>query len=259
MMRVSVETISPVNLPSIRTLPSNRSFPSKELPFPSRAFSSLGRAPPPAAPHPHPPAPPSAPPPPPPPPPKAVGPCPTSSLRIAIGDLAGKERSLVADHVALWRIYGRLPALRTGCRRATCRTKKGDVSQAHAAWERRSSHRLLLDVRGRLARARRIDLNLDLTRLRLGPLGQPDAEDAILALGGDVLGVDGRRKREAALESAVGALDPLVPVLRLGLLELALAAQGQRVVLDVEIDLGSLDFGQLDLEGHAIGVLEDID
>src|SRR4051812_11139336 len=114
MMRVSLETISPVNLPSIRTLPSNRSFPSKELPFPSRAFSSLGRAPPPAAP-----------PPPPPPPPKVVGPCPTSSLRIAIGDLAGKERFLVADHAALWRIYGRLPALRTGCRRATCRTKKG--------------------------------------------------------------------------------------------------------------------------------------
>src|SRR3954471_2927897 len=42
----------------------------------------------------------------------------------------GKRAVLVADHVALWRIYGCLPALRTGCRQATCRTKKGDVSRS---------------------------------------------------------------------------------------------------------------------------------
>src|SRR5882672_267080 len=64
IMSVSVETISPVNLPSMRTVPSNSSLPSNALPLPSRAFSSPGR---PAA---------AA--------PIAVGPFSTSSLRIAM-------------------------------------------------------------------------------------------------------------------------------------------------------------------------------
>src|SRR6266849_4128095 len=64
IMSVSVETISPVNLPSMRTVPSNSSLPSNALPLPSRAFNSPGAR---AAAD-----------------PIAVGPFSTSSLRIAM-------------------------------------------------------------------------------------------------------------------------------------------------------------------------------
>src|SRR5207248_1912560 len=119
--------------------------------------------------------------------------------------------------------------------------------------------KLLLLDRGWLAGARRLHLDLDLPRLRLRALREPDAEDAVLAFRGDVLRVDGGRQREAALERAVGALDALVAVLARRLLELALAAHGEGVVLDVQVDVVRVDLGQLDLQGDAVGVLEHVD
>ena len=101
--------------------------------------------------------------------------------------------------------------------------------------------------------------DLDLLRLRLGRLGDGDGQDAVVELGLDGVLVHPGRQAERAREGAVGPLDPVVVVLRLVLLELALALEGEDVVLDGDLDLLLRDTGQLGL--HLVGVrgLEDVD
>src|SRR5438477_10556810 len=82
----------------------------------------------------------------------------------------------------------------------------------------------------------RVGLHLDLPRLRLRLLGKEDAQHAIAALRGDVPHLHCRGQREAAAEAAVGPLDTVIPLLLVGVLELALAAQVQRVALELDVD-----------------------
>src|SRR5438067_2841369 len=104
----------------------------------------------------------------------------------------------------------------------------------------------------------RIDLHLDLARLRLALLGQEDAQHAVAALRGDVAQLHCRGQREAAAEGAVVALDAVIVLPLVGVLELALAAQRQRVALELDVDVVGVDLGQLDLQGDALFVFENV-
>src|SRR4051812_2505628 len=64
----------------------------------------------------------------------------------------------------------------------------------------------------------RIDLHLDLPRLRLILLGQEDAQHAVAALRGDVAQLHCRGQREAAAEGAVVALDAVIVLPLVGVL-----------------------------------------
>src|SRR5438132_1821421 len=112
---------------------------------------------------------------------------------------------------------------------------------------------------GRRLRVLRRGRDLDLPRLRLGPLGQEHPQHAVLRLGRDVLHIHGARQRERPAERAVGALDAVIPVALVLVLQLALALEGERVALDLDLDVLRLDFRQLRLQGDAFGILEDVD
>src|ERR1700682_645655 len=109
------------------------------------------------------------------------------------------------------------------------------------------------------AEARRAGLNFDLARLRLGLLGKEDAQHAVAALRPDVPHLHRRGEREAAAEAAGVALDAVIALPLCGVLELALAAQGERVALELDVDVVGIDLGQLDLQRDALAVLEDVD
>src|SRR3954465_3984904 len=74
-------------------------------------------------------------------------------------------------------------------------------------------------------------LHLDLARLGLRLLRQEDAQPAVAAPRRHVVHVDGRRQRATAPETPIGPLDAMISLLLVGVLELALAAQGERVAL----------------------------
>ena len=90
--------------------------------------------------------------------------------------------------------------------------------------------------------------DLDLLRLGFGFLGQADLQHALIVIGLDVFVVDGCRKREGASETAILALDPAIVLFFLFLLELAFAMNGQRVVLDADVDVFLVDAGDFDFE-----------
>src|SRR5207245_7453997 len=56
-----------------------------------------------------------------------------------------------------------------------------------------------------------------------------------------------------------GALDPVIRVALVLVLQLALALQSERVALDLNLDVLRLDFRQLRLERDAFRILEDVD
>ena len=51
----------------------------------------------------------------------------------------------------------------------------------------------------------------------------------------------------------------MIPLLLVGVLELALAAQVQRVTLELDVDIVGIDLRQLDLQHDAVVVLENVD
>src|SRR5512140_1321403 len=101
-------------------------------------------------------------------------------------------------------------------------------------------------------------LHLDRARLRLGALRQVDREHAELRLGPDLLGVERARQRERPREGAERPLDAVVALALVLGLELPLAAQGSRTVLEPNVDVLRLDAGEVEAERHALGVLEDV-
>src|SRR6266446_7465288 len=105
----------------------------------------------------------------------------------------------------------------------------------------------------------RVSLHLDLARLRLRLLGKEDPQHAIAALRRDVPHLHCRGQRKSPGEAAVRPLDAVIPLLLVGILELSLAAQGQRVALDLDVDIVGIDLRQLDLQRDALAVLEDVD
>src|SRR6267143_1124938 len=103
-----------------------------------------------------------------------------------------------------------------------------------------------------------LHLNLDLLRLDLGLLGKPDAQHAIAAFSGGVLGLHRRRHREGAAERTVAPLDAVVQLALVGLLQPAIAAQRERVALDLDFHLFGVHFGQFHFQRDSLGVLEDV-
>src|SRR3954466_6201125 len=104
----------------------------------------------------------------------------------------------------------------------------------------------------------RLDLHLDLARLRLALLGQEDAQYPVTGRGGDGPELHCRGQREAAAEGAVVTLDAVIVLPLVGVLELALAAQGQRVPFELDVDVARGDLGQLDLQGNALLIFENV-
>jgi len=84
-------------------------------------------------------------------------------------------------------------------------------------------------------------------------LGDDDLEHAVFDGGLDVLHIGICRKHKAALKASKEALDTLVPFVAFFFFELALAADDQDVVLELDVDILFFDPGQVDLED--IGVL----
>src|SRR4051812_10848388 len=78
----------------------------------------------------------------------------------------------------------------------------------------------------------------DLPRLRLLALVQRDGEDAVLEPRLDGLLVDRRRQREAPEEPGVPPLlEQVVPLVLVVLLDLPLGRQGERLVLERDVDV----------------------
>src|SRR5215831_371300 len=110
-------------------------------------------------------------------------------------------------------------------------------------------------------------LHLDLLRLGFLTLRDAEGQHTVLVVGLYGLGVDGVGEREAAGERAIAALDAqIVLVLRLfagpgragDLFELALAADGQNVVLDANVELLRFDVRQVGLDHELMLVFEDV-
>src|ERR1019366_8402 len=91
----------------------------------------------------------------------------------------------------------------------------------------------------------RLDFDFDLPRLGSFLLGKRHAEHAILELGRDVFRVESIGHREAAHETAVAALDAVIPLLGLFLVELALARNLQRLVLHFDVNVLQIDVRQI--------------
>ena len=88
--------------------------------------------------------------------------------------------------------------------------------------------------------------------------GQGDAQHAVLVLRLDLLRVDHGGQGEGAGEGAVGALHAVVALLLHLVVELALAAQGQHVVLDADVDVLRVDARQLGLQDDVAVLLVDV-
>src|SRR2546426_5095543 len=127
----------------------------------------------------------------------------------------------------------------------------GVPARARSGDGHRSTHTLPAETR--------VGLHLDLARLGLRLLGKEDAQHAIVALRRDVPHLHCRGQRKSPGEAAVGPLDAVIPLLLVGVLELALAAQGERVALEPDVDIVGIDLRQLDVQRDALAVLEAVD
>src|SRR6202171_6588292 len=118
-----------------------------------------------------------------------------------------------------------LTVSRSRCRRAAC-------CLGAIAFSRRPRATVPFSVLGLLAEPwHSLHLHLDLLRLDLGLLGEPDAQHAIAAFGGGVLGLPRRPDREGAAEPTVVPLDAVVQLALGGLLPPTVATRGERVAL----------------------------
>ncbi len=103
------------------------------------------------------------------------------------------------------------------------------------------------------------DLHLDLLRLGLSALLKLDAQNASIIISLNILGVDGVRHRECTVEAAVAPLDTMEILFLLLLLELALAPNGERIVLDADVQIFLLHSRNFELQDDLVLVLVDID
>src|SRR5665647_1516625 len=84
---------------------------------------------------------------------------------------------------------------------------------------------------------RLLGLDLDALGSLLLGLRYRDREDAVLVAGLDLLRLHALRESQAALEATEAPLDAVVPLLVDLLLELALALDGEHVVVDLDLDV----------------------
>src|SRR5450759_3631422 len=106
---------------------------------------------------------------------------------------------------------------------------------------------------------RLLGLDLDALGLLLLGLRYRDREDAVLVAGLDLLRLHALREGQAALEAAEAPLDAVVPLVVDLLLELALALDGEHVVVDLDLDVVGVHARELGLEDDRVGGVEDVD
>src|SRR6185312_2585450 len=104
--------------------------------------------------------------------------------------------------------------------------------------------------------AAHIDFNL--LRLGFGFLCKLDLQDPLVIVRLNVLGINRVRKRERTSEAAILPLNPAEVLFFLFLLELALAVNGKRVVLNPDIDIFLVDSRHFDLQRNVVLVLVNV-
>src|ERR1700730_1319087 len=107
--------------------------------------------------------------------------------------------------------------------------------------------------------ALRLHFDFDLARLGRLLLGKGNGEHAILVLGPDLVRVERVGDGETADEVAVAPLDAVEPFAGIALLELALTGDGQRLVLDPDIDGVPGHIRQIGLEHEFVPGLINVD
>jgi hypothetical protein len=81
------------------------------------------------------------------------------------------------------------------------------------------------------------NIDLDLLGFGFGLLGEVDLQHALVIVGTDLPRIDGTGQRERAGEGSVLPLDATEVLLLLFLLDLTFAMDGERVVLDADINV----------------------
>ena len=123
------------------------------------------------------------------------------------------------------------------------------------AWPPTSGGSSLFSVSERCASG----LELDLLRLERFLLRQAQRQHAVGELRLDLLGIDGGRQLEVAHEGAVAALDAVILLGLLVLLELALALEREHVAVERDFDLLSLHAGELGRHDQSVLLFVDVD
>ncbi|MCU1270719.1 MAG: hypothetical protein JWN74_2013 [Acidobacteriaceae bacterium] len=96
------------------------------------------------------------------------------------------------------------------------------------------------------------DVDFNLLRLGFSLLGKLDLQYPLVIVRLNVLGINRIRQGEGAGEAAILPLNPAEVLFFFFLLELALAMNGQRVVLDPDIDVLLVDPWYLNLQRDVV-------
>src|SRR5688572_6373495 len=99
-----------------------------------------------------------------------------------------------------------------------------------------------------------LDVDGDLLRLRFLPLRQADGEHPVLVGRGDLARIYRVRQGEGPGEGAMAALDALEVLPLYVLAELPLALQREHAVLEGDVDVLTLQVGELRLQHHLVRV-----
>src|SRR5215472_2532610 len=111
---------------------------------------------------------------------------------------------------------------------------------------------------GLLALGRGACANLDLLRLGFSALAELQLKNAVVVGGADLVGVDGIRQREGTRERAVAALNAMEILFLFFLIPFALAANGQQVVFDFDVQIIRVDTRHFRADEHAVPVLVNV-
>src|SRR5215470_14208901 len=112
---------------------------------------------------------------------------------------------------------------------------------------------------GSRGHSRSVHVDLDLLRLRFLTLGNRQRQHAVLIIGPDRIGIHGIRKREAASKGAKRALHAQVVLFAHFLLELALPAYREKIVLHADVQILGIDIGEIHLHHEFLRGLVDVD
>src|SRR5580704_673274 len=99
------------------------------------------------------------------------------------------------------------------------------------------------------------NIHFDLRGLGLDPLGEVDLQHALVTVGTHLSRIHGAGKRERAGKASVLALDATEVLLFFFLLNLPLAMDSERVVLNADINVFFVDARDVDLQNNVVPVL----
>src|ERR1019366_2082125 len=102
------------------------------------------------------------------------------------------------------------------------------------------------------------NVDLDLLGLGFGTLGQLELQHPSVVIGGDAFAIDRRGQGERPDKAAIAALDTAEVLFFLFLFELALAAHGQNIVFDLDVEVFLFDPRHFQLELDAVFVFVNV-